>query len=188
MNLAIDPADPALGGNIAGGDPNTFDTTLWSYLVERFAINSMLDIGCGEGHCVKHFFEMGIPAVGFDGLRANIENAVFPILLHDLRSGPFIMPVALAHCFEVVEHIEEQYIENLLCTLANGYVIAMTHALPVQGGYRHVNCPPSEYWIERIELLGYRYLTKETQKARALVNTSGRCTYFAQSGLIFERK
>jgi hypothetical protein len=186
-HLAIDRNEPSLGGNMIGGDPNTFHPALWSYLVDRFSIDSMLDIGCGEGHCTKHFFEMGIPAFGFDGLKTNVERAVFPIALHDLRAGPFVMPVALAHCFEVVEHIEERYLNNLLGTLANGRVIAMTHALPGQGGYHHVNCQPSDYWIDRIVQLGYRFLQDETQKGRSLISTTGTWTYFARSGLIFER-
>jgi len=186
--LAIDPTEPDLGGNMIGGDPNTFHPALWSYLVARFSITSVLDIGCGEGHCVRHFFELGIPAFGFDGLRTNVERAVIPIALHDLRVAPFVMPVALAHCCEVVEHIEERYLDHLLKTLANGRVIAMTHALPGQGGHHHVNCQPSAYWIERIEPLGYRYLRDETEKAKSLPSGTGTWTYFAKSGLIFERR
>ncbi|REJ88244.1 MAG: methyltransferase domain-containing protein [Planctomycetota bacterium] len=185
--LAMDPDDPALGGNIVGGDAATFHPALWSFLIERFAVDSVLDVGCGEGHCVRYFYEKGIPAFGFDGLKANVDNAVFPIALHDLRCGPFVMPVALAHCCEVVEHIEERYLNNVLQTLANGRLIAMTHALPGQGGYHHVNCQSSDYWIDRIEPLGFRYLPEVTQQGRAAITASGSWTYFVKSGLIFQR-
>lgn len=185
--LAIDPNDPALGGNMIGGDPNTYHPALWSYLVERFEIRSMLDVGCGEGHCVQYCSGLGVRSFGLDGLKQNVDRALVPIVWHDLRSGLFKMPVDLVHCCEVVEHIEEKYLPNVLRTLANGRVIAMTHAVPGQGGYHHVNCQPSEYWIERLEALGYRYLPEETEEGKARITASGVWTYFIRSGLILER-
>jgi SAM-dependent methyltransferase len=185
---AFDPKNPSLGGNKIGGDPCTYHPALWSFLVERFSVKSILDVGCGEGHCVKYFSDLGIRAVGFDGLQANIERAVVPITLHDLRSGPFIMPVDLVLCCEVVEHIEEKYLPNLLQSLANGRVIAMTHALPGQGGYHHVNCKPPSYWIKNLETLGYTFLPQETRKGISLIKASGRWTYFIETGLILERR
>jgi 2-polyprenyl-3-methyl-5-hydroxy-6-metoxy-1,4-benzoquinol methylase len=186
--LAVDPKDPALGGNMIGGDPNTYHPELWSFLVKRFSVKSILDVGCGEGHCVKYCSGLGVRAFGFDGLLTNVERAVVPIALHDLRLGPFIMPVDLVLCCEVVEHIEEKYLPNLLRTLANGRVIAMTHALPGQTGYHHVNCRPSGYWLDKLETLGYRFLPQETAEGKSRIKASGRWTYFIQSGLILERR
>jgi hypothetical protein len=185
--IAKDPYDPALGGNMIGGDPQTYHPELWSYLVDRFAIGSILDVGCGEGHCVSYFAAAGIRAMGFDGLMRNVECAVVPIVLHDLRTAPFYSPVDLVHCCELVEHIEEQYLPNLLPTLANGRVIAMTHAVPGQTGYHHVNCQPPDYWIEKIRAIGYVFLARETEEAKARISRAGNWTYFVRSGLIFER-
>jgi|KBSSwiStaDraftv2_1062776.scaffolds.fasta_scaffold975298_1 SAM-dependent methyltransferase len=186
--IAIDPDVPSLGGNIIGGDPDTYHPALWSFLLERFLIHSVLDVGCGEGHCVKYFADAGVKAVGLDGLQANIDRAVTSIFLHDLRAGPFILPVDLVHCCEVVEHIEERYLDNLLATLANGRIIAMTHALPNQVGYHHVNCQPPRYWLERAEALGYTFLQAETEAAKARITESGSWSYFVQSGLILYRR
>jgi SAM-dependent methyltransferase len=185
--IAKDPRDPALGGNMIGGDPHTFHPALWEYLIERFAVRSMLDVGCGEGHCLRHVAGLGVHAVGFDGLAANVDRAVAPMLLHDLRDGPFVLPVDLVHCCEVVEHIEERYLANVLRTLANGRVIAMTHALPGQGGYHHVNCRPASYWVQRIEALGYAFRPDVTDAGKDRITAAGTWTYFVSSGLIFER-
>jgi SAM-dependent methyltransferase len=187
MSIAMDPHDPALGGNIIGGDPQTFHPALWDYLINRFTIKSMLDIGCGEGHCLRYCAELGLKVKGFDGLSANVERAVAPITLHDLRSGPFHWRADLVHCCEVVEHIEERYAGNVLRTMANGRVIAMTHAVPGQAGYHHVNCQPSDYWIQKVEAMGYLYRPRETEEGKAAITASGRWTYFLSSGLIFER-
>lgn len=186
--IAYDPLDPALGGNVIGGDRRTFHPALWSFLVSEFAVESVLDVGCGEGHCVRYFADLGIRAVGFDGLRQNVNHSVAPIVLHDLRLGPFILPVDLVHCCEVVEHVEARYLPNLLRTLASGRVIAMTHAVPGQGGHHHVNCQPADYWIERLEALGYSFLPDVTAHGRKLIEQSGQWTYFVASGLIFERR
>jgi SAM-dependent methyltransferase len=185
--LALDPLDPALGGNVIGGDRRTYHPALWSFLISRFAVTSMLDVGCAEGHCVKYFADQGIHAVGFDGMRQNVERAITPIVLHDLRDAPYLMPVDLLHCCEVVEHVAERYLPNLLATLANGRVIAMTHAVPGQGGHHHVNEQPAEYWIERVEALGYTYLPEETAHGKELIENTGQWTYFVGTGLIFER-
>ena len=170
-----------------GGDPDTYHPALWSYVAQRFAIRSMLDVGCGEGHCVRHFAGLGVRAFGFDGLRSNVERGVFPIRHHDLRRGALIKAVDLVHCCELVEHIDERYLPNLLRTLANGRVIVMTHALPGQTGHHHVNCRPSSYWISHLARYGYRYLERETNEGKARIVADGAWTYFLQSGLILER-
>jgi SAM-dependent methyltransferase len=186
--LAVDPNDSALGGNMIGGDPQTYHPELWSYLIKRFSVKTVLDVGCGEGHCVQYCSALGVNAVGFDGLKRNIECAVVPIVHHDLRSAPFILPVDLVLCCEVVEHIEEKYLPNLLRTLANGRVIAMTHAVPGQTGYHHVNLQPSNYWIKNLEALGYEFLRNETEEGKRRIIAGGRWTYFVSSGLIFEHR
>lgn len=187
MSIAKDPHDPALGGNMIGGDPHTFHPALWEYLIDRFSITSLLDIGCGEGHCLQYCAGLGLKVKGFDGLPGNLERAVAPITLHDLRSGPFRWRADLVHCCEVVEHIAERYVGNILRTMANGRVIAMTHAVPGQAGYHHVNCQPSGYWIEKIEAMGYAYRPQETEEGKAAITASGTWTYFVSSGLVLER-
>ena len=61
----------------------------------------------------------------------------------------------------------------------------MTHAVPGQGGHHHVNCQPSEYWIERIEALGYSFLPDVTAEGKRVIEATGVWTYFVASGLIF---
>ena len=134
----------------------------------------MLDVGCGEGHCVKFFASEGVTAIGFDGLEVELVAAPsFPSCYTTSGVGPFVKPVDLVHCCEVVEHIDERYVDNVIATLASGNVIAMTHAIPGQGGYHHVNCQTASYWIKRLEALGYTFLQAETQAAKARISESG---------------
>lgn len=175
---------PDLGGNFRGGDNACFTPRLWKYLVERFGISSVLDVGCGEGQAVKFFRALGLVAHGIEGLIDNVSNAVTPISLHDITRQPFIMPVDLVVCTEVVEHIEESFLENLINTLINGRVICMTHAVPNQEGHHHVNCQPSSYWIEHICSRGYN-LSQDNELFKALSAQEVGHKYFATTGLVF---
>ena len=97
----FDPARPDLGGNVRHGDAWTYHPALWRYLVGRFGVRSVLDVGCGEGHAVRFFHALGVIAHGIDGLLINVQRAVYPIALHDLLIGPYIMPVDLVWSCEV---------------------------------------------------------------------------------------
>ena len=74
-NNVIDSDRPDLGGNIRHGDIHTWSPVLWRYLVERFGVGSVLDVGCGEGHAVKFFHRLGLFAHGIDGLLLNVRRA-----------------------------------------------------------------------------------------------------------------
>ena len=180
---AFDPDRRDLGGNVRYGDVHTWCPRLWRYLCEIYAVRSVLDVGCGEGHAVAFFHRLGVFAHGIEGMRANVDRAVVPVAQHDLVSGPYVMPVDLVWCCEVAEHIVPDKVDNRLDTLANGRIVAMTHALPDQGGHHHVNCQPPEYWIERMATRGFK-LTADNQIFRELAKDAT-WTYFERSGLVF---
>jgi hypothetical protein len=49
--------------------------SLWRFLVERFGVRSVLDVGCGEGHAVLFFHRLGLFAHGIDGLLRNANHS-----------------------------------------------------------------------------------------------------------------
>jgi cyclopropane fatty-acyl-phospholipid synthase-like methyltransferase len=186
MVIVTDCDRPDLGGNLRHGDIHTWCPVLWRYLAERFGLNSVLDVGCGEGHAVRFFHNLGLYACGIDGLRKNVENAVAPVALHDLLSGPFVMPVDFVWSCEVAEHIGLTGIDNYLNTLSNGRVIAMTHAVPGQDGYHHVNCQPDEYWVERMRHRGFA-ISEDNHLLREISARDSTWNYFTKTGLVFVR-
>lgn len=147
----------------------------------------MLDVGCGTGDALRWFADKGIETIGIEGLPQNAVQCPPPVIVHDLASGP--APAAgdvdLVWCCEVVEHVDETHIENLLDVLCRGRVLAMTHAVPGQGGFHHVNERPAGYWIEKIEARGFRFIESVSRDLRSLV--TDRKNYFSVSGLVFER-
>jgi SAM-dependent methyltransferase len=187
MITVTDAARPDLGGNSRGGDNHAFMPVLWRYVIERFGIRSVLDVGCGEGHAVAFFHRLGVHAHGIDGLRLNVTRSVIPVALHDLTTGPYFMPVDLVNCVEVAEHLEKRYLDNFLDTLANGRVVLMTAAPPGQDGHHHVNCEPPSYWIEKMRIRGY-LLSPELDEFRAICQTDVGFKYFLTTGLLFFRE
>jgi SAM-dependent methyltransferase len=186
MSVVVDPQRPDLGGNIRHGDANTFAPYLWRYLIRRFAIRSMLDVGCGEGHAVNFFWKEGVFAHGIDGLRSNVERAVVPIALHDILEGPYMMPVDLVWSCEVAEHILPEKVDHYLDTLANGRIVAMTHAVPGQDGHNHVNLQPAEYWTAGMGRRGY-VLERSQKFYREIAAKDDVPNYFQMTGMLFVR-
>ena len=172
-----------LGGNIAEGDPFTFAPLVWNYLIHRFAIKSVLDLGSGLGYSSQYFFRSGLQVIATDGLKENCAKSIYPSFYCDITKSSLFCRVDLVHCQEVVEHIEEAFLENLLQSLACGKFILMTHALPGQGGYHHVNEKPTEYWVEHLRRYNCHVLAEDTARVRKLAEAEN-ARFLAQTGLV----
>lgn len=185
----IDEEHPHLGGFIQGGDPATYFPDLWRWLVEKQDVRSVIDVGCGEGHALSMFRDLGCAVLGIEGVWQEDPS----IIQHDYTQGPWLMdvhvePADLIWCCEYVEHVEERYVPNFLETFKCGKLVLMTHAEPGQAGWHHVNTQLSSYWIGVLAAIGYsldRDLTLEARRFAAL-NTDPH-NHFVRSGLAFER-
>lgn len=172
-----------VGGNIIQGDPYSFSPLAWNYLRDRFAVRTVMDIGAGRGHCADYWHRQGCQVLAIDGLESNCYQSHYPVLHWDLTQGAVRCRVDLSICVEVVEHIEEKYLDNLLSSLACGRVILMTNALPGQGGYHHVNEQPTEYWIQHLARYGCGVSEDDTVRVRRLAEQDG-AHHIARTGLI----
>jgi SAM-dependent methyltransferase len=176
-----------LGGNVFEGDPFSFSPNVWNYLIKRFALRSILDLGSGMGHAAHYFYEAGLQVVAIDGLKENCARSAFPTIHIDLTQSRVFCRVDLVLCQEVVEHIEERYLENLLLSMTCGKIIVMTNALPGQGGYHHVNEQPTEYWINHLKKHQCEVLVEDTNRLRAIAQHE-QALYLAKTGLILANK
>ena len=177
-----------LGGYTKEEDPRSKCKKLWDWSIPYLGIKSVLDIGCADGKYMKYFDNLGCYVFGIEGSKKAIsdnpiKDRVFQI---DLCEKPYKSErfYDMIWCCEVVEHIEEKYVQNVIDTLKNGKYVFMTHAIPNQEGYHHVNCKPSGYWIALMTKNGFTYNDFLTQEARKREPD----TYFGRTGLIFERQ
>jgi hypothetical protein len=181
---------PHLGGYIVGltsyGDPNSYSTEVWDWMVDN-GIKSVIDVGCGEGHSTKYFLDKGIDCVGIEGGEKAYNNSLVKknLILHDYTEGPYVLNKkydAVWSC-EFVEHVEEKYLDNFMSTFMCADKIFMTHAVPGQDGYHHVNCQHSQYWIEKLEKIGFKYNEETSKILRNLTNKM----HVKNSLLVFEK-
>lgn len=178
--------DTHLGGYVSGpiGDEATYYPDLWRWAVDELSIKSVLDIGCGEGHALRFFRDLGCKVVGLDGIPQDDPD----ILRHDFTEGPALRrSIDLVWCCEFVEHISERFLPNLVSSFRSGRFIFLTHAFPGQDGHHHVNCRPPEYWKGFFAGIGYTFRPGLTALARiqAAINLSP-YNHFIRSGLVFQ--
>jgi len=179
-----DPTASHFGGNIAEGDPLTFAPTAWNYIIDRFAIGSVLDLGSGLGHAARYFANKGVQTIAVDGLESNVARAVFPTVMVDLTKQPVRCNVDLVHCQEVVEHIAPEHVDNVIASLACGRFLVMSHAVPGQPGFHHVNCQTWDYWVDKMLRVGMHLLPIDTDRVRNFARQDG-ADHLARSALVF---
>ncbi len=127
-------------------------------------INSVIDIGCGQGTWLKVLGENEITdLVGIDSsatLEKYCTESSFEVYAHDLNM-PFQSnrKYDLAMCLEVAEHLEERPVDILINSLVglSDYIL-FSAAVPNQGGFRHVNEQWPSYWAEKFKIHGYQFL------------------------------
>jgi hypothetical protein len=181
---ALDPTKPHLGGNFIEINPSTYCPSVWSYIIKKYNIQSVMDVGSGRGHAAKWFSDQGIKTTAVDGLEDNIKNAVYPSILCDLTEGSYTTAVDLVNCIEVVEHIEEKYINNVLDTICSGRYLFMTHGLPGQEGYHHVNCQPTEYWLKHLADRRFKELSDDSRELQKIASST-KAHHIKDTGMLF---
>ncbi len=121
------------------------------YLLERFAPNSVIDVGCALGSWLAVFAAEGCEILGLEGEDVADELLEIPrqrVRVVDLEEdleipGHFDLALAL----EVAEHLTEaggRRLVSLLTSVAD--IIVFSAAVPGQGGDNHLNEQWPEYW------------------------------------------
>ena len=171
---------PHLGGHF--GNTNVDRATL-VYLQHRYAIHTMLDVGCGPGGMLDVAHTLGIEAAGVDG-DPFVAQRRSDIQVHDYMTAPLLAEgFDLIWCTEFVEHVEARYQDNYLATFAGGRVLFLTAAPPGFPGHHHVHCQPESYWIDLLATHEWQ----GDQEATQWVRTHGDHVFSRRQGLVFVR-
>ena len=123
-------------------------------LLKHIPINSVLDVGCGQGAWLSIWRALGVKdVIGIDGDYIDRQHLLVPQTMFrsiDLRKNFEIgRKFDLVQSLEVAEHLSidsaSQFVENLC---RHGDLVLFSAAPPGQGGHDHVNEQPYEYWRE----------------------------------------
>ncbi len=119
----------------------------------------VIDVGCGEGHWLDAFAELGAEVIGLDGSYVTSSTLGDRFVPHDLSTelphhlaGRFDLALSL----EVAEHLPPARAAGFvrdLCQLAP--VVVFSAAIPGQGGTGHVNEQWPSYWRDLFEAEGF---------------------------------
>lgn len=168
-----------LGGhaNITHIDESTLD-----YLISKFNIRSMCDIGCGPGGMVQLAKSKGLESIGIDG-DFTINYTDIKVILHDFTSGPLtIKKLDLAWSCEFLEHVEEQYMDNYFSVFKQCKLVCCTFSTSF-GGHHHVNVRNQLYWDEKFKSYGFHKNIESTDYIRK--NSSMKRNFMRNTGTIY---
>ncbi len=168
------------------GDPGTWGPEIWNKIIKDYSIKSVADIGCGRGFSCKYFSQKGLDVIGIEGGENAIKNTVFHGIIiqndYTISSALTDQKFDLIWCCEFVEHVEEKFSDNFLKDFKSGKYLAMTYAEPGQDGYHHVNCQKKEYWIKKIESLGFKFKESYSLELQEIAKKFNRSNVFPHSG------
>jgi cyclopropane fatty-acyl-phospholipid synthase-like methyltransferase len=152
------------------------------YLIGKYNIKSMTDIGCGIGGMVDYANSKGLKAIGVDG----DPNVARPgTIIHDYTKdiiADIPEDVDLVWSVEFVEHVEQKYMPKFLGDFCTAKYIMLTHALPGQTGYHHVNERSDDFWDGAMAAMGY---TKD-QDDTNWIRTNAENIYIKKTGTFYK--
>lgn len=171
--------------NHLGGHCNTthIDENTLNYLIQKFCISSMYDVGCGPGGMVNLAKSKGINCVGIDGDFTIKYPSHLNIIIHDFTSGPLnVISADLSWSCEFLEHIEEKYISNFFSVFLKTKVVFCTFSMS-SGGHHHVNVKNQSYWDNIFKDYGFSKDLDSTNHIR--LNSNMRRNFVRDTGTVY---
>ena len=125
-------------------------------------IDSVVDVGCGDGSWLSVFRENGVARIlGLDG--EWIDDSLLRIPMEDFRCARLDEPLRVTDSFdlamslEVAEHLPPERASDFVAELCGmGPVVLFSAAIPRQGGVNHVNEQWPAYWADFFAEQGFQ--------------------------------
>jgi hypothetical protein len=130
---------------------------------------SVVDWGCGQGAWLRAFKEDGFKVKGFDGeyvdrSRLLIDDAEFGSINFD-SLDPVEGKWDLAVSLEVAEHVHPNNADAYVAQVAGSADhLLFSAAIPGQGGVGHLNEQWPDYWVEKFQSHGFKYVSDFIRK------------------------
>lgn len=172
----------ALPEHLGGHENRThIDEKSLNYLIQRYKIKSMYDVGCGPGGMVKLAKEKGIDVVGIDGDFTITYPENIKVILHDFTKGPLVCSEKdLSWSCEFLEHVEEKFMDNYFAVFKQTKVVCCTFCNVHGTGHHHVNIQNQEYWDDKFFANGFvkdiestNYIRENSSMQRDFIRNTG---------------
>lgn len=174
--------------NHLGGHENRthLDESTLDYLLDKFDIRSMYDIGCGPGGMVGLALSKNIQVSGIDGdftikYPDTIKNN---IIIHDFTQRPLSLPYRdLSWSCEFLEHVDEKYMNNYFSVFTVTKVVCCTFCDKHGAGHHHVNIKDQNYWDKKFAEFNF---SKDEESTKFIRNNSSMIRDFMrQTGTVY---
>jgi SAM-dependent methyltransferase len=136
-------------------------TSIVALLVPKLKPQSVLDVGCGRGIWPSEWKRAGVSdSIGVDG--PYVDRGTLAIPSESFIAWDLSQPLNLNRHFDLVQSLEVAQCIDRACAdvfvdslCRHGDLIMFSAAVPGQGGERHLNEQPLEYWREKFAARGY---------------------------------
>lgn len=165
-------------------------------LVQHFAFQTAIDLGCGNGFILKHLlakWNKRVTAVDGSSVFLDYLAPELKPFAHvaDLSQPLDLGKHDLAISTEVAEHLPPEaadtYVQNLSRHCQR--ILVFTAASPGQGGHLHLNEQPPEYWCAKLKMHGLQHDVAQTEALRKTFSqTVHHVTYITKNLLVFTRQ
>lgn len=164
MKKIIPYVEDSIDFNTIQKEEKPFSNRLSEWIKSYLNPKEALDLGCGPGIHTYSLNEAGISCLGIDiDKRVDEKNYLIQEDILKLR-GKYTSELVI--CFEVAEHIDPQYsdelVESVYNSMKSNSLLMWTAARPGQGGHHHINCRPKHFWRKKFENMGLIYEEKIT--------------------------
>ncbi|OEU21738.1 hypothetical protein FRACYDRAFT_178829 [Fragilariopsis cylindrus CCMP1102] len=151
-------------------DMQGISPAVWKHVVEKWTVQSVLDVGCGRGTSTSWFYTHGLRTQCVEGSHDAIEQSMLPdkslIVEHDFSRGPWWPKDTFDAVWSVefLEHVNVQFHYNYISTFRKAAILLVTSSR--WGGWHHVEVHSDDWWIRKYEAYGFKYDDKLTQELK----------------------
>jgi hypothetical protein len=113
-------------------DMQGISPAVWKHLVEKWTVQSILDVGCGRGTSTSWFYTHGLRTQCVEGSHDAIEQSMVPdkslIVEHDFSRGPWWPEETFDAVWSVefLEHVNVQFQYNYISTFRKAAIVLVT--------------------------------------------------------------
>jgi hypothetical protein len=159
--------------------------TVWSNMMTKLGVKSLLDVGCGRGTSSRWFLEHKVKVLCVEGSKDAVSKSFLPtdlIVEHDYSRGPWWPRDTYDAVWNVefLEHVSRQYQYNYIQTFRKAALIFVTSSR--FEGWHHVEVHEDDWWIRKFTSFGFVYDDFLTQQVRQWARDDRTSNYTLPTG------